>query len=62
MKKSMNRIQYVISAFLIALVVFPCLIMIIKLLLALMQLALQNPSEDKAVIDFYAVQQTEVSP
>lgn len=51
----MNKTCHVNSTFLIPLAVFPLLKMIIKFCFALIPLALQNPTEDKTVIDFYAV-------
>lgn len=59
----MNKMQNATPAFLIPLAVLPLKKKKIKnLCFALIHLALQNPSEDKAVIAFYAVQQTEVNP
>lgn len=61
----MNKMQNATPAFLIPLAVLPLQKKkkkIKNLCFALIRLALQNPSEDKAVIAFYAVQQTEVNP
>lgn len=59
--KSMTTMWYITSAFLIPLAVFPLLKMVITFWSTLIQLALQNPSEDKAATALYAVQQTEVN-